>query len=55
MMKVRLLDRCECCDENQLSSRFNQKKIQFEWIFEVSAAGLELHPLDETGRLQPMA
>ena len=41
MMKVHLLDRCECFDEIQLSSRFNQKKIQFEWIFEVSAAGLE--------------
>ena len=41
MIKVRILDRCELCDENQLSSRSNQKKIQFEWIFEVSAAGLE--------------
>ncbi|MCJ7536961.1 MAG: hypothetical protein MUO57_15645 [Anaerolineales bacterium] len=41
MMKVRILDRCEFYEENQISSRFNQKKIQFEWIFEVSAAGLE--------------
>ena len=41
MMKVHILDHCKFCDENQISSRFNQKKIQFIWIFEVSAAGLE--------------
>ena len=40
---------------NQLLSRVNQKKIQFEWLFEVSTAGLELQPLAETGGLQRKA
>ncbi len=54
---------CDVHDQSSFYTEFSdrndfvkmKKRSTWIWIFAVSAAGLEFHPLAETGCLQPMA